>query len=122
MKYTQFGEYFRILRIKHQEVLFDATKYLKVTSAYISSVECGKRSVPEEWEMIICNHFKLNDKEKMELHEAIEQSKTLVKISLENASPIQKQAALSFCRSFDDIDEETAKKIVEILERNNNGL
>jgi len=122
MKYTQFGEYFRILRIKHHEVLFDATKYLKVTSAYISSVECGKRTVPEEWEKMICDHYKLNEKEKSELHEAIEQSKTSIKISLESASPIQKQAALTFCRSFDDIDEETAKKIVDILEKNNNGL
>lgn len=122
MKYTPFGEYFRILRIKHHEVLYDATEYLKVTSAYISSVECGKRAVPNEWEKIISDHFKLSDTEIDELHNAIEQSKKSIRLNLEGISPVQKQAALSFYRSFDGIDDETAKKIVKILEKNNNGL
>lgn len=43
MSYTEFGEYFRILRIKHHEVLNDAKKFLGVSTAFISSVECGKK-------------------------------------------------------------------------------
>ena len=82
MKYTQFGEYFRILRIKHHEVLFDATKYLKVTSAYISSVEHGDREIPTEWRTKITSIYNLNSEEVKELNEAYFNTPSSKKISL----------------------------------------
>lgn len=57
MNYTPFGEFFRTLRIKNHEVLSDAAKWLGVTSAYISSVECGKRPIPDEWVIYLKEDF-----------------------------------------------------------------
>ena len=63
MAYTEFGEFFRILRIKNHEVLADAKEFLGVSSAFISSVECGKKGVPEDWvEKIIC-HYNLSQED-----------------------------------------------------------
>lgn len=45
MAYTEFGEYFRILRIKNREVLADAKGFLNVSTAFISAVECGKKQI-----------------------------------------------------------------------------
>lgn len=120
MNYTPFGEFFRTLRIKHREILFDASKFLGVSSAYISSVECGKRPVPEEWIGLIVQHYNLDEKETCVLEDAIERSRTSVKINLASASLAQRTVAIQFQRSFEGMDDETANKILKIIERNNN--
>ena len=46
-----------------------------------------------------------------------------MKLDLKSASNFQRTAALQFARSFEDMDEETAKKIMQLLENsegNNN--
>lgn len=118
MRYTPFGEYFRILRIKHQEVLNDAKDFLGVSCAYISSVECGKRPVPSDWEEKIIEHYNLNENDITKLKKAINESVTNIKIGLVNASNTQRVVAMQFQRSFENLDDESAKEIIKILERN----
>ena len=118
MRYTKFGEQFRILRIKHHEVLADAAVFLDATSSFISSVETGRKNVPDKWLDLICEHYSLSDKEHSELAEAIEESKTAVKIDMVAATAAQRSVALQFQRSFDGLDEKTAQEIMEILKRN----
>jgi DNA-binding XRE family transcriptional regulator len=119
MRYTKFGEQFRILRIKHHEVLSDASKFLGATSSFVSAVETGKKNVPEKWLDLISEHYSLNSAQRAELAQAIEDSKTAIKIDMVAASEAQRNVALQFQRSFDGLDEETAKEIMEILKRNN---
>jgi len=119
MRYTKFGEQFRILRIKHHEVLADATKFLGATGSFISAVETGRKNVPEKWLDLISDHYSLNERQRSELAKAIEDSKTTVKIDMVAVSEVKRSVALQFQRSFDGLDEETAKEIMEILNRNN---
>jgi len=118
MKYTDFGEYFKILRIKNHEVLVDASKFLNVSCALISSVECGKRSIPSDWYEKIALHYKLNQKERNELKEVIERSVKAVKIDIDSVNETKKDVAIQLQRSFDKLDENTANEILEILRRN----
>ena len=117
MGYTSFGELMRILRIKHHEVMGDVAKMLSVTTPFLSAVETGKKNVPPSWVNILTDHYKLNEKDVSELNKAIEESQTQMKISLVNTSNIKRSTALQFARSFDNIDEDTAKKIMELLEK-----
>ena len=119
MKYTKFGEFFRILRIKHNEVLQNAKDFLGVSVAYISAVELGKKPVPCDWYDKICKHYHLNEKEKKELREAIEDSVQNVKFDLKNASFEKRQLAVQFQRSFDDFDDDTIEKLLKILKKGN---
>ena len=116
MAYTKFGEYMRILRIKHHEVMGDIAKLIGVTLPFLSAVENGRKNVPSEWVDKIVEHYSLKEEEVSELLEAIEQSKTQMKLDLKSASIFQRTAALQFARSFEDMDEETAKKIMQLLE------
>ncbi|MDD4065818.1 MAG: XRE family transcriptional regulator [Bacilli bacterium] len=118
MRYTEFGEYFKILRIKHQEVLMDAKKFLGVSCAFISSVECGKRPIPEDWFSKIVNHYRLTDLEQDELKDAIDKSKKFLKLDMESVTNVQKDLAIQFQRSFDGLDEKKAKEILDIIKRN----
>lgn len=115
MAYTKYGEFMRILRVKFHEVMGDTAALLGVKLPFVSAVENGKRNVPEEWYDKIVNHYNLSVDEQRELKEAILDSKTQMKISLVNANNVKRRMALQFQRSFDGIDEETAKKIIEML-------
>lgn len=115
MSYTKFAEFLRILRIKNHETMGDTAKLLGVNAAFVSAVENGKKNVPEDWIDKLVNHYNLNEQEKQELIRAIEDSKTTSKINLVSAPSFKRKVALQFQRSFDDIDEETAKKILDLL-------
>ena len=115
MSYTKFAEFLRILRIKNHENMGDTAKLLGVNVAFVSAVENGKKNVPEDWIDKLVNHYNLNEQEKEELIRAIEDSKTTSKISLVSAPSFKRRVALQFQRSFDTIDEETARKILDLL-------
>mgnify|MGYP004443503131 FL=1 len=115
MSYTSFGEYVRILRIKHHEVMGDMAKVVGVSLPFLSAVENGKKNVPADWFDKLSEHYNLTNNEQLELKEAIEESKTHLKIITNGAGNNQRKAALQFARSFDDMDDETALKILELL-------
>lgn len=114
--YTKFGEFMRVLRIKHHEIMGDIADVLGVSLPFLSAVENGKRNVPADWVDKIVSHYNLSPEETQELLEAIEQSKTQMKIDLKSSDFFQRTAAMQFARSFDNMDEDTAKRIIELLE------
>lgn len=116
MSYTSFGEFMRILRIQNHEVMGDVAKMLGVAVPFLSAVENGKKNVPAEWIEKIVQHYNLNQEKREEMMNAIEESKTQYKIVVGDASISQRQAALQFARSFKTMDEKTAKKILDLLE------
>ena len=115
MSYTSFGEFVRILRIKNHEVMGDMAKVLDVKVPFLSAVENGKKNVPADWADKIISHYNLSFEEQNALMQAIEESRTQYKIPMENAGIKQRRAALQFARSFDEMDDETALKILELL-------
>lgn len=117
MSYTSFGEFLRILRIKHHEVMGDLAKVLNVKTPFLSAVENGKKNVPAEWIDKIISHYDLSSSEQSKLARAIEESKTQYKLKMQNVGIFQRRAAMEFARSFDDMDDETAIKIMELLNK-----
>ncbi|WP_455477636.1 helix-turn-helix domain-containing protein [Bartonella sp. B41] len=59
---TSFGKILRELRIDRLERLFDMSKKLGISSAFLSSIEIGKRSIPVGMEEKIIELYAL-DKE-----------------------------------------------------------
>lgn len=116
MTYTKYGEFVRLLRVKNHEVMGDMASLLKTTTSYMSAVENGKKNVPKGWSSIIAEHYKLNEEEIRELNNSIEESKTQMKINMQKTGTIQRRTAIQFARSFDGMDEETAIKIMKLLE------
>lgn len=117
MAYTSFGEFVRILRLKHHEVMGDMAKVLDASLPFISAVENGKKNVPAEWIKKIIDHYDLNEEEQKKLREAADESKVQFKILTNGAGNTQRKAALQFARSFEKMDDETAIKILELLSK-----
>ena len=117
MGYTSFGEFARILRIKRHEVLGDMAKKLGTSLAFLSAVENGRKNIPASWYNVLVSEYDLSHNEQQELKEAIEESKLQFKIVPKSAGKIQRRAALVFQRAFDDMDDETALKVIEIINK-----
>ena len=115
MGYTKFGEFMRIQRIKHHEVMGDTAKLFGVKLPFVSTVENGKRNVPEEWIPVLIEHYALSPSEQAELLDAVEHSKTQMKINLTAANNTQRRLAVQFQRSFENLDEDTAAAIIKLL-------
>lgn len=122
MAYTKFGEFVRILRIKHHEVMGDMAKVLDASLPFLSAVENGKKNVPLDWIEKLVVHYNLSPSEKQELLEAVDESKTQYKINAYAAGNHQRRAAMQFARSFDSMDDETALKILELLSKKDGDL
>ncbi len=117
MAYTKFGEFMRIHRVKHHEVMSDTAKLFGVKLPFVSTVESGKRNVPDEWVPILIEHYSLSLEEQSELLDAIEHSKTQMKINLTSANNTQRRLAVQFQRSFENLDEDTAAAIIKLLNK-----
>ena len=117
MGYTSFGEFVRILRIKKHEVLGDMAEKLGTSIAFLSAVENGRKNIPTGWFDTLVSEYSLGSKEQQELKNAIEESKLQYKIVPKAAGKVQRRAAMVFSRAFDDMDEETALKVIEILNK-----
>ncbi|MBE6099926.1 MAG: helix-turn-helix transcriptional regulator [Anaerovibrio sp.] len=115
MAYTSFGEFVRILRIQHHEVMGDMAKKLETSLSFLSAVENGKKNVPAGWLEKISSLYKLSKEEISVLKEYIEESKTQFKITATEAGSNQRKAALQFTRSFGNMDDETAMEILNLL-------
>ena len=115
MAYTKFGEFVRILRVRNHEVMGDMATKLNVRISFLSAVENGKKNVPADWIVKLTALYGLSASEQAELKTAIEESKTQYKINLENAGLTQRKAAMQFARSFDNMDDDTAIKILKLL-------
>ena len=117
MPLTSFGEFVRILRIKRREIMGDMAKALNVRVSFLSAVENGKKNPPSDWVDKLSTIYNLTKDERRELEAAIEESKTQYRISTENAGINQRRAAMVFARSFDELDDETAVEIMDILRK-----
>ena len=115
MAITKFGEYARDLRIDRGENLKEMAKNLGVSSAFLSAVENGKKQVPKTWYEKISSIYELALKEKEKLRNAIEESKNMLVLNLQNVSQANKEFALVFARSFEELTDEERKKIQGIL-------
>lgn len=121
-EYTKFGEFARMLRLQHNQVMGDMAMILNVSTSFLSAVETGKKNIPLEWENILIKEYSLGKPEKIELKEAIANSKSQVKLKLTGVDNAKREVALKFARSFDEIDSNTVEMIMKLLEGKKNGL
>lgn len=115
---SPFGKFCRKLRLERGELLLDMAKKLQVQSSYLSSVEVGRKSVPESWKDEIANLYNLNIDEKKDLEKAIDESIRQIKINMENRSDKDRQFLLAFARKLDDLEFSEKESILKILQNN----
>ena len=112
---TEFGKILRIIRINSEDSLRGMANKLGISAAYLSSIENGKRPIPDSLYDNICNAYTLSDKDKKKLKESILASSKTIKIDLTELAEVKKQMISKIMS--DDIDEETLIKLNEIINK-----
>jgi transcriptional regulator with XRE-family HTH domain len=113
---TDFGKICRKIRIDHGEVLKDMATKLKVTTAYLSAVEIGKRNVPQGWIDTIKDEYKLDDKQYQQLQDSLYEIKKYVKIDLEQQSETDRELILEFHKNLKSLNDREKSDILSILQ------
>lgn len=114
---TSIGKFLRKLRIDQGEILKDMAETLEVSSAFLSAVENGKKKMPEGWVEKLATLYSFTTEQTEELQAAVIATNNVVELNLKTASPNNKALAISFAREFDSLDDETSRKIFELLKR-----
>ena len=112
---TKIGDFLRKLRLDNQQIMKDMAEVLGVSSAFLSAVENGKKSMPDSWCNILKESYKLSDDDVDNLRQAAMESQKSISLNLQSASPSNRQLAVSFARQFDSMDADTSQKILRIL-------
>lgn len=106
---TNFGKFCRKLRIDKGELLYDMAQRLKVSSAFLSKVENGKAKPPEEWKESITSMYSLNEEQKEELCEYIDEARESSIINVSAFSRDDRDMMFAFARKLDSMDEDAKK-------------
>ena len=115
---TSVGKFLRKLRIDKGEILRTMAQTLGVSSSFLSAVENGKKKMPVAWFTKLQESYNLSSEQMEELKHAVIASSDTVELNIRNASAENRQLAVSFARRFDSLDEETSKKLFNILNKN----
>ena len=112
---TKIGDFLRNLRMNKRQLLKDMADLLGVSSAFLSAVENGKKTVPDSWYSVLKEKYDLSESDMNRLQEAAMESQKAVSLNIRNTTEFNRQLAVSFARKFDNIDEVTSYRIMELL-------
>ncbi len=112
---TSIGAFLRKLRLNNNEILKTMAEKLAVSSAFLSAVENGKKKMPESWYEKLTSLYSLTEQQHDEMVQAALNSGDTVELNIQNVSQISRQLAVSFARQFETLDDDTSRKIFNIL-------
>ncbi len=114
---TELSMILKKIRLEHGQVLKKMADSLQVTSSYLSAVENGKRPMPKDWPEKLRAQYGLNSSQVEEIYIAAEKLTKSIKLNLENKSEAKRDVALIFARTFENMDDEFALQIKEMLKK-----
>lgn len=111
MKITEFGKLVRKARLDAEVSLLEMSEELKVTSAFLSGMETGRKKITQEWLSKIEDFFSRRGVLVSHLGEAADV--TNKSVSLEGLSPAHQMLVSGFARTNLSPDElENLKKLL----------
>lgn len=116
---TAFGKILRKMRIDCSEVLGVMAQRLKVSPAYLSSIENGGREIPDDFITKIVTEYGLNEEQKNELEEAKAKVKGAVNVDFtdQKTEADYVETAVMFAKDFSRLSVEQVNELKELLKR-----
>lgn len=113
---TEFGKILRIYRIDKGMRLYDMARDLKISSAMLSSIETGKKPVPDRIVLDIIRIYKFDHSMENSILDAVMIIKMSYEIFLKrDATKIQRTVACLISGYFEKLTEEDLKAINLII-------
>jgi transcriptional regulator with XRE-family HTH domain len=113
---TSLGQLLRKIRIDSGEVLMHMANKLKMSPAFLSAIELGKRSVPSDFVTNLVANYDLSNDVVTNVIHAIEDDKRIIELNLADADDQQIDAALAFTRRVKSMSPEELEALMKIFE------
>lgn len=113
---TEFGKCLRCLRINNGQLLKEMAETLKVTPAYLSAIENGKRNPTNEIITKLFNAYDLDNEQREEISDSFAKTLKEITIDMSSSSDIQCNLGLVFARKIDSLTEDQISEIKKILD------
>jgi len=114
---TEFGKEIRKLRIDLGITLFEMAKATRVSSAFLSAMENGKKSVPDDYIDVLAEQYEPVRKAKSFFLALADKTKKEVRINLAESNSSANELAAAFARNFSELSDEQVEKIKSILNK-----
>lgn len=114
---TKFGKFLRVLRMERGELLKNMAENLRISSAYLSSIEMGNREIPKSLPQDLIQEYNLTEEEQVEMQKAISASIKNIDISLVNTTNLQKEAALVFARNLEKMNDTSLEEFLDFMKK-----
>ncbi|MBD5169224.1 MAG: helix-turn-helix domain-containing protein [Oscillibacter sp.] len=112
---SKFGIALRKVRLDKQILLKDMANDLQVTSAFLSSVETGRRKIPNGWINKICELYSLSDDERDSLEMAKAKTEQEIRIPISSSTDMQKDLAFSLAKALDGLSDADVERIMNAM-------
>lgn len=113
---TALGRALRRLRLDRGMLLKDMAEGIDVTPAFLSAVETGRKSPPENFLPRLAEKFGLSRDQISELRRAAEQSVQEVRLRLpKGATEADREAMAVLARTFGDMSDKEREEFRELL-------
>lgn len=120
-KLTPFGKAVRKHRIEIGVRLKDMADTLGVSSAYISSIEVGKKSPSAALVDQIAEYLNLGETDNRKLHKLANEARTGVMLNLKGVSKQRRELAAAFSRKFNELSVSEVEDLMKVLKREGGG-
>jgi transcriptional regulator with XRE-family HTH domain len=112
---TKFGAVLRTIRFNRGEVLKDMADKTGFTSAYISAIEAGDRSITDKFYDSLVSNYTLSETELHQLEESRAETNQAVSLGLANLNEGQKKVAINLQRTLKDMDSDQVTRMLDIM-------
>lgn len=113
---TEFGKFCRKLRIDHNETQQDIANYLGVTTAYLSTVEHGKRNISEKIVDKLISRYNLSGAKLNQFKSTITNSISFIKIHLHKMNSLDRELILKIYYNLNELNDKDKQEIIEVID------
>ena len=115
MPINEYGIYIRSIRSKLNINLEDMANKLNVSKAYLSALENGKKTIPQDYADKLALAFELSNIERNDLKNSIDMSNGKIQLEILKMNEEQREVSLAFARKIFYANEEELNELKKIL-------
>lgn len=110
---NRVGKFLRVIRISHNESARDMAEKLQISPSYLSAIENGKRSLPENFEELVINCYDLTSDELQEFRDAVNEVQGYLKVNTGDMGEDEKYLIMNLLNN--KLDDSTIEKLCGII-------
>lgn len=115
---TEIGKELRKIRIDNDENIKAMASKLDMSISYLSSIESGSRTIPDDLVEKVVKTYNLNSDREEVLRNAEINSSKKISIDLSNTTSDRKQLVFALARELNDIPDEECIEFLKKLKGN----